>query len=113
MLYRHGNAPAVQRHVLVRRQRIELPGVPRGRIQGRGLLLPRFPAIVMAGPSRDHRLTRGEGRRLLVAPVAGEQPRLHAMVRLSHDQKMSTVLLEDHCALSSLMAGATRIPSCD
>jgi hypothetical protein len=34
--------------------------------------------------------------------VAGEQPRLHAMIRLPHDQKMSTVLLEDHCALSSL-----------
>src|SRR5262245_52790807 len=102
MLGRHGNAPAVQRHVLVWRQRIKLPGVPRGRIQGRVLLLPHLPAIVMAGPRRDHRLPRGEGRCLLVAPVAGEQPRLHAMVWLPYDQKMSAILLEDHYALSSL-----------
>jgi hypothetical protein len=50
------------------------------------VLLPYLPAIIVPGAGGDDRLAWGKERCLLIAPVAGEEPSLHAMVRLPNDQ---------------------------
>src|SRR5215831_8943382 len=94
---------AVEGHVFVRGELVELPGLTRRGIE-RGALFPRLPAIIVAGPRGDHRLAGGERRRLLVPPALGKEPGLHAVVWLPDDQQMVTVLLEDHRCPSSVLA---------
>jgi hypothetical protein len=97
---RQGDAAAVEGDVLVRGQSVKLPGLAGGGIDG-GVCFPVFPAVVVPGAGGDDRLTGGEGRRLFVAPVAGEASGLHAVVGLPDHQQLAAVLLKDHRTLSS------------
>jgi hypothetical protein len=90
--------------MLVRREAIELPGLAGGGIE-RGARFPVFPAVIMPGAGGDDRLAGGKGWYLLVAPVAGEEPGLDAMVGLPDDQQMAAVLLKNHRMPSSMDIG--------
>ena len=97
------DAAAVERHVLVGGELVELPGLA-GRVEGGGCF-PGGPAVVVADAGLDDGLARIEGGGRFVAPAAGEEAGLDTVIRFPDDQKMTTVLLEDHGALSSLLAG--------
>ena len=101
----HLDAPAVERDVLVGRQLVELPGLAGLGVHGGGLF-PGGPAVVVADAGLDDGLARIERRGVLVAPAAGEEAGLDAVVWLAHDQELSTEKLEDRQTTSGAGHGS-------